>query len=425
MSVARFYVGDVLDVLDVLADLEPDSVDLVLTSPPFLALRSYLPADHPDKDKEGGAQATPGEFIDWLLDVTEALDRVLAPHGSLCVELGDTYAGSGGAGGDYGDAGLRAGQMTYRQKQQVAPKRGSGPRLSDRLHRATTSNKNRDKRPGWPLDKSLTLVPELYRFALAYGFNPLTGRETDRWRVRNVVRWVRPNPPVGALGDKFRPATSELVVACKAQNRYFDLDAVREKLAASTLERAEGSRRLGGKSVEDSPTASHGRDFPINRSNPAGAPPLDWWEIPTKPYKGAHYATFPPALCERPIEAMCPQRVCRTCGDPSRRMVETHHEPNRNTNGPQSIEKAHIKGGSAGYAQRADRVTTTIGWTDCGHDDWRTGIVLDPFAGSGTVLEVATGHGRDAIGIDLDERNLDLARQRVGMFLEVDETQRP
>ena len=63
-----------------------------------------------------------------------------------------------------------------------------------------------------------------------------------------------------------------------------------------------------------------------------------------------------------------------------------------------------------------------IGWSDCGHDTWRNGIVLDPFAGSGTTLAVATGHGRDAIGIDLDARNADLARERIGMFLTVTDT---
>jgi DNA modification methylase len=64
---------------------------------------------------------------------------------------------------------------------------------------------------------------------------------------------------------------------------------------------------------------------------------------------------------------------------------------------------------------------TTLGWSDCGHDDWRPGCVLDPFAGSGTTLAVATGHGRDAIGIDLDERNAELALDRVGpMFLTVE-----
>ncbi len=59
-------------------------------------------------------------------------------------------------------------------------------------------------------------------------------------------------------------------------------------------------------------------------------------------------------------------------------------------------------------------------WSDCGHDDYRPGLVLDPFAGTGTTLAVAHGHGRDATGIDIDERSAELARDRVGpLFLEV------
>ena len=67
------------------------------------------------------------------------------------------------------------------------------------------------------------------------------------------------------------------------------------------------------------------------------------------------------------------------------------------------------------------RVSETLGWSDCGHDSWRNGIVLDPFGGSGTTGMVAVGHGRDAVLIDIDERNADLARERIGMFLEVED----
>ena len=80
MSTARFIVGDVLTELRA---MPAASVDLVLTSSPFLALRSYLPADHPDKALEVGVESTPGEFIDHLLDIVEELRRVLARHGSL------------------------------------------------------------------------------------------------------------------------------------------------------------------------------------------------------------------------------------------------------------------------------------------------------------------------------------------------------
>src|SRR5690606_26718252 len=159
------------DVFDGLASIKDGTVDLVVTSPPFLALRSYLPADHPDKAKEIGHEATPAEFIDVLLRVTAELRRVLAPHGSICVELGDTYAGTGGAGGDWSDS-----EMTT--KARVPGGSNGGP-----LRRSTLE--------GWPLDKSKALIPELYRVALAYGINPLTGQESPagRWRIRNVVTW--------------------------------------------------------------------------------------------------------------------------------------------------------------------------------------------------------------------------------------------
>jgi site-specific DNA-methyltransferase (adenine-specific) len=389
-----YYVGDALTVL---RTLPAGSADLVLSSPAFLGLRSYLPPDHPAKAKEMGSEPTPGEFIDALLNVVEEADRALAPHGSLVLELGDTYAGSGGSGGDYGPGGLREGQAEWMGTARSA--REPSARMPWR-----------GERDGWPLDKSLCLIPELLRFALAYGFNPLTGRQTPRWRVRNVVRWCRPNPPVGALGDKFRPGTSEMVVGCKSRSRYFDLDAVRTPLT----EPGAVKRHSTGQHNPGQGWQSNNAEI---RQNEAGAPPLDWWKVSTEGYPGAHYATWPRALLTRPILSMCPERVCTVCGEPSRRITSIEHQPNRTTNGPQSLDRRHVAGGSAGFPVRADRVIQNLGWTDCGHSAWRPGVVLDPFAGTGTTGLVATGHGRSAVLIELDERNLHLARERIGMFL--------
>jgi len=420
MSAARFIVGDSLTVLRTLPDA---SVDLVLTSPPFLALRSYLPADHPDKAQEIGGEPNPGEFVDTLLTIADECRRVLAPHGSLCFELGDTYSGSGGAGGDYAEGGLRDGQPKFR---------AGTPRWDDRPDgqvRTTTSDPvayPKRGKDGWPLAKSLCLIPELFRIGLVYGINPLTGTTWPRWRARNVVRWVRPNPPVGALGDKFRPATSEMVVACTSGSRYFDLDAVR-----TPVQHPNQRATRNGKSATLNPEVSGRRLKDYDASMSAGAPPLDWWSIPTAPYKGAHYAAFPEELCVRPIASMCPQRVCTTCGEPSRRIVG---EPTYSDKNGRPVE-AHVwasgvasgKGAHAAKTQDPSGTTRqapTLGWTDCGHHGtWRTGVVLDPFAGSGTTLAVATGHGRDAIGIDLDSRNADLAAERVGIFLTVEQSE--
>lgn len=421
MSSARFIVGDVREVLATLPDA---SVDLVLTSPPFLALRSYLPPDHPDKAREMGSEATPGEFIDTLLDVVEECRRALAPHGSLCFELGDTYSGSGGAGGDYTDTGLRAGQEKFAGSAIQHRRSAQRNRSSLRRDRAPVAQpRDRTRLPGaeWPEEKSLCLVPEIFRFALAYGQNPLTGRSTPRWRVRNVVRWVRPNPPVGALADKFRPATSEMVVACVSRSRYFDLDAVRTPLTEPGAVKRHSTEKRN-------PSLGWSGNNAEIRQNEAGAPPLDWWEISTEPYPGSHYATWPAALCRRPIEAMCPTRVCTVCGEPSRRITEVtglvdrqgrQHEPH--------VWPSAMPNGQGAHTAKRDggcTTTTTTGWTECscpgGDARWRRGVVLDPFAGSGTTLAVAIGHGRDAVGIDLDARNADLARGRVGMFLEVE-----
>jgi hypothetical protein len=115
---------------------------------------------------------------------------------------------------------------------------------------------------------------------------------------------------------------------------------------------------------------------------------------------------------------MCPLRVCTTCGEPSRRIVEPviTYRSNHDNDAVTGNNKP------SRFTNPADRYRNapTLGWTDCGHGTWRTGIVLDPFAGSGTTLAVATGHGRDAIGIDLDSRNADLAQQRIGMFCTIE-----
>lgn len=369
---AAYVVGDVRRVV---ARLPDGSIDLIMTSPPFLALRSYLPTDHPHKSQEIGSERTPGEYLDALLDCVEDFRRVLAPHGSMCIELGDTYSGSGGAGGDYRETKWRDSQPKF----EGSARRGRGA-------------------SSWPLAKSLCLIAESFRWAMVYGRNPFTGRETPTWRLRNVVRWCKPNPPVGALGDKFRPATTELMVFCTGGKRWFDLDAVR-----TPSDKTGGSTNFHPYDGRD----KRGYAGP-NTANNGGAPPLDWWKISTQPYKGSHYATYPEALCRIPILSMCPERVCWTCGKPSERTVERQ---SAGVGFRRSRENVHNQPTSTGF-YRSYR--STIGWTDCGHDDWRPGVVLDPFAGSGTTLKVALDNNRSAIGIDLDERDVDLAIQRVG-----------
>lgn len=471
MSTATFLVGDTRAVV---AKLPAGSVDLVMTSPPFLALRSYLPAGHPNKHLEIGSEPTPADFLDTMLALTEGWGRVLAPHGSIVVELGDTYAGSGGAGGDCLNAGMRAGQPKFAgsaSRGRVDDRKGYGG-AADRWDFAKPGTSSRlASGTGWPLDKSLCLISTLYPACLAYGRNLLRAGVSPAalldlaqvlavenpewsaaelvlalaavdtcppftfapWRVRNLIVWARSNPPVGALGDKFRPATSYLTVATRSRTRWFDLDAVRS---------GEQSTRGGSTSNHHGTDGKQGRigpKMPNTGSHPAGAPPLDWWNINPEGFEGSHYATFPESLCIRPVQAMCPRRVCRTCGEPSRRITsapeyvpsETYRGGSRVADAERVAEGVNQWVGPDGAKASLVRQTATTGWTSCGCEGadglrldgfhagtgWRPGVVLDPFAGTGTVGAVAVGHGRDAILVDLDERNVELARTRLGMFM--------
>jgi DNA modification methylase len=126
-------------------------------------------------------------------------------------------------------------------------------------------------------------------------------------------------------------------------------------------------------------------------SHPLGKNPGDWWTIPTASYRGAHFATFPEALVERPLRATCPEKVCKACGTAWRRAQAA----------PQLGSLAVL-----GTLRKS-----------CGCQDraWRPGVVLDPFFGAGTVGVVAARLGRRWIGVELNAEFAGLARERIAM----------
>ena len=391
-----YRVGDTRDLTRALPD---GSVHLVATSPPFLALRSYLPADHEHKHAEIGSEPDPATFIDTLLALTAEWGRVLAPWGSIAIELGDTYSGAGG----YGSA--------------DSPNPAYGGPKSEGHFEGRTTKRFKKADDGWPRAKSLALIPQLYATSLAYGRNLLTGAPSPagQWLVRNVVVWHRPNPAVGALGDKYRPSTSYIVVATRSPKRWFDLTAVRGDAVAPTLVRVGAASASRGISGGDSGNPDKER----LSANPAGAPPLDcWfdhddhdtWTITTQPSRLAHYAMWPAKLAERLILSMCPAEVCATCGEPRRRMERTLNAVGQGFRRTADDATRRVSSGSAGQPARTE--LEQLGWTDCGHDDYAPGVVLDPFCGTATTLVTADLHGRHGIGFDIDARNAALVDAR-------------
>lgn len=424
------YIGDAKETVMKLAEKYGGKVNMVCTSPPYKGLRRYLPPGHPDADKEIGQELTVEEYIASLCDLFDAIGRnLLTETGSLWINQGDSYAGSGGAGGDYAKGGLREGQPKWKPPKSDFPA------------------------------KCLQMVPE--RFAL----------EMIRrgWILRNRVIWFKGKDVDDPLDDDDGGApasngmptsvedrlknTYEVVFHFTKQQRYFyDLNAIREPLIHP--EAVDGTRMFGGANKHDGygtrthsgnpygrrngtvPTGlendeTKGQPSGIAGASPLGRNPGDLWAIPTTPFPLAHFATYPPALVHRPAKTTCPEAVCIKCGTPRQAIYETKEiaraRPYRNSDGRHPRREV-----SSGQMDASDKTGLNvikgahiIGYTDCECNvGWGGAVVLDPFFGSGSTAQgvfearlpvTIDGHYCQplVIGIDLDERNLSIIEKRL------------
>ena len=130
------------------------------------------------------------------------------------------------------------------------------------------------------------------------------------------------------------------------------------------------------------------------------------WRIPTAPYADAHFATFPPALIETPIKSGCPEFICKKCGVAREVILETTRL---------ETTKTKDDGGQRNYdGERWVSETKKTGYTDCKcNAGWQSGIVLDPFMGSGTTALMARHLGRRYIGIEINPEYIKLAERRL------------
>ena len=241
------------DALTRLGQLPNGSVDCVITSPPYFGLRDYHVVG------QFGQELSVDDWVRNLRAVGRQLARVLAPHGSLWLNLGDAYS-----------RGLAYG----------AP------------------------------SKSLLLGPERLARALM----------TDGWIVRNKVIWAKTNPLPSPTKDRLTNSHEFIYFMARQPNYYFDLDAIREPLT-SARKPSRGSRTpqsalgvlAGGR---DGLVAMQRKGL---NGHPLGKNPGDVWRIGSSAYRGAHFATFPPELIRRPLLATCPEKVCSRCAQPWRR----------------------------------------------------------------------------------------------------------
>lgn len=264
---------------------------------------------------EIGLEDTPDAFVARLVEVFREVRRVLRDDGTLWLNLGDSYARTGGT------------DRKVSRSAKVGSTRRTLDQIADRTQKAPTGLK----------DKDLIGIPWRVAFAL----------QADGWYLRQDIIWHKPNPMPESVKDRCTKAHEYVFLLSKGPRYFFDSEAIEEK----ATNRAPGNKQAtkGGRNYEDGAqehrTAAnlHKIDARETRNR------RSVWTVTTKPFKGAHFATFPPDLIEPCVLAGCPEG----------------------------------------------------------------GTVLDPFGGSGTTAGVALKHGRKAILCELNPDYVPMIPARV------------
>lgn len=282
--------------------VRPGSVQTCVTSPPYFGLRDY------GVEGQLGLEQTPDEYVANMVEVFRCVRDVLADDGTLWLNIGDSYNNF---------------------RSQMGP--GQAVHGRDKLN-GKPGVKAKKRGVDGLKEKDLIGIPWMLAFAL----------RADGWYLRQDIIWHKPNPMPESVRDRCTKAHEYLFLLSKSERYYFDSEAMRE----------EAVKGAAGSSFNTGKTATHqlGRSSEKERVEDGKRNRRSVWTVPTRPYKGAHFATFPPAL----------------------------------------IEPCILAGSRPGD------------------------IVLDPFMGSGTTAQVALQHGRRAIGCELNQAYIQLIRDRVG-----------
>ena len=332
MELNHIYTGDALQVLRTFPD---ESIDCIVTSPPYYGLRNY------GVGGQIGLENTPQKYIERLMEVFMECYRVLKSDGTFWLVIGDSYAGSGRGKGDVNRKGVQA-KASFVGDLFTKPYKLSG-------------YKNKD----------LMGIPWMLAFAL---------RDAG-WYLRQDIIWNKPNPMPESIRDRCTKAHEYIFLLTKSARYHFDHNAMLEPAAYDGRKKMthEGSAKYlsNGTGIGTQNVSKGGRErWPnklrghVSKEGLTGLPEQHHggniritparnkhsvWTVPTKAFKGAHFATFPPALIRTCIEAGCP----------------------------------------AG------------------------GVVLDPFIGAGTTAVVALELGRYYVGIELNADYVRMAEERV------------
>jgi len=306
MEVNKIYQEPCIETL---GKMPNDSIDCVITSPPYWQLRDY------GYEGQWGLEPTFQEYLEHLWSMMDLIYLKLKPEGTCWVNLGDTY-------------GTKSGNMT-------------GGNMFENKIKYTGGIENYTK-PN-DLHKCVLLIP--HRFAISC---------IDRgWIVRNDVIWAKRNGMPESVTDRFSKKHEYFFFMVKSEKYYFDLDAVKDKFQNSSIERmnyprySDESKGMSGEYSVNNPNYNK----ESNGKNPGSV--SDFWDIPTKPSSEKHYASYNDSLLVKPVLAGCP----------------------------------------------------------------KSGVIYDPFMGTGSTAEVAIRSGRKFIGSEMSIEYCKIANKRIEPFL--------
>ena len=244
------------DAASILATLPAQSVNCIVTSPPYFGLRDY------GVDGQIGAETSPAEFVDALVAVFREARRVLADDGTCWLNLGDSYNNTSSGQNGTASTGITGGRHDR-----------LGGRRSSLLAPMPAQN--------------LLGIPWRVAFAL----------QNDGWILRNDIIWHKPNAMPESVTDRLSNRYEHVFMFSKSRRYWFDLDPIREP-HVSTPDR-EGKNALRGQKAMRAVGPNSGV------YSEGGRNPGDVWAIATQPFGGAHFAAFPVTLAERCVQAGC------------------------------------------------------------------------------------------------------------------------
>lgn len=251
--------------LDTLSKMDDNSIDCVITSPPYWQLRDY------GYEGQWGLEPTFNEYLEHLWQMMDDIYRVLKPMGTCWINLGDSYSTQSGT-----NVALNRGNYKHNDSTYLTNRGESGNLIKDK---------------SLP-NKCLLLIP--HRFAIGC---------IDRgWILRNDCIWAKRNGMPESVMDRFSKKHEYMFFFVKQDHYYFDLDAIRDKNLTNS--------NIRNKSVENYGNELHvgvgEREWNcLKGKNPGDV--SDFWDIPTKPSSSKHYATYNDSLLVKPILAGCPE----------------------------------------------------------------------------------------------------------------------